>query len=100
MTDLGESARADHARRKAYWKSNLRLLAILFIIWFLVSLGAGVLFADSLNGIDFFGFPLGFWFAQQGSIIVFVILIAVYAILVSRLDRRYGYDRPTEEDDA
>lgn len=75
-----------------YWKENLTYLTILLIIWFLVSFGAGILFADALNNFRLGGFKLGFWFAQQGSIYVFVILIFVYIYLMNRLDKKYGYD--------
>lgn len=75
-----------------YWKENLTYLTILLIIWFLVSYGAGILFADALNNFRLGGFKLGFWFAQQGSIYVFVILIFVYIYLMNRLDKKYGYD--------
>lgn len=77
------------ARRKAYWRVNLRYLLILLSIWFLVSYGCGIIFADTLNEIKLGGFKLGFWFAQQGSIYVFVILIFVYVKLMNRLDRKY-----------
>jgi putative solute:sodium symporter small subunit len=76
----------------AYWKENLRYLLILLSIWFLSSYGAGILFAEQLNAIKIGGFPLGFWFAQQGSIYVFVILIFVYVRLMNKLDKKYGYD--------
>ena len=76
----------------AYWKENLRYLLILLSIWFAVSYGAGILFKDALNSIKLSGFPLGFWFAQQGSIYVFVILIFVYVRLMNKLDKKYGYD--------
>ncbi len=76
----------------AYWKENLRYLLILLSIWFLVSYGAGILFKDTLDNFSLGGFPLGFWFAQQGSIYVFVILIFVYVWLMNRLDKKYGYD--------
>ena len=79
-------------RANAYWKENLRYLLILLIIWFLVSYGAGILFKDALNTIRLGGFKLGFWFAQQGSIYVFVILIFVYVRLMNKLDKKYGYD--------
>jgi putative solute:sodium symporter small subunit len=75
----------------AYWKVNLRYLTILLSIWFAVSYGAGILFKDALNTIKIGGFQLGFWFAQQGSIFIFVILIFVYVYLMNRLDRKYGY---------
>jgi putative solute:sodium symporter small subunit len=74
---------------QAYWKENLRYLTILLLIWFLVSYGAGILFVESLNKIRLGGFQLGFWFAQQGSIYVFVILIYIYVKLMNKLDRKY-----------
>ncbi len=77
---------------KKYWKENIRLLLILLSIWFLVSFGAGILWAEELNTIRLGGFKLGFWFAQQGSIYVFVVLIFVYVKLMNRLDKKYGYD--------
>jgi len=76
----------------AYWKENLKYLIILLSIWFLVSYGAGILFKDALNNIRLGGFKLGFWFAQQGSIYVFVILIFVYVRLMNKLDKKYGFD--------
>ena len=76
----------------AYWKENLRYLVILLTIWFLVSYGAGILFKDALNTIRIGGFKLGFWFAQQGSIYVFVALIFIYVRLMNKLDKKYGYD--------
>lgn len=75
----------------AYWKANLRYLAILLTIWFLVSYGCGILFVDALNTIPFMGFPLGFWFAQNGAIYVFIVLIGVYVVLMNGLDRKYGF---------
>ncbi len=78
-------------RATAYWKINLRYLLILLSIWFAVSYGAGILLADWLNSFRLGGFQLGFWFAQQGSIYVFVILIFVYVFLMNRLDRKFGY---------
>ena len=71
---------------------NLKYLFILLAIWFAVSYGAGILFKDTLDTIQLGGFPLGFWFAQQGSIYVFVILIFVYVRLMNRLDKKHGYD--------
>ncbi len=76
----------------AYWKENLRYLVILLAIWFAVSYGAGIIFKDALNSIRLGGFKLGFWFAQQGSIYVFVILIFVYVRLMNKLDKKYGFD--------
>lgn len=80
------------AKASAYWKENLRYLVILLTIWFAVSYGAGILFKDALNNIRIGGFKLGFWFAQQGAIYVFVILIFVYVRLMNKLDKKYGYD--------
>ena len=74
---------------KAYWKENLRYLTILLSIWFLVSFVFGILLVDQLNTIKFGGFKLGFWFAQQGSIYVFVALIFVYIKLMNMLDKKY-----------
>ena len=79
-------------KAKAYWKENLRYLFILLMIWFAVSFGAGILFKDELDEVKIGGFKLGFWFAQQGSMYVFVILIFVYVRLMNKLDRKYGYD--------
>jgi len=78
-----------------YWRSNLRIMAILLLIWAFVSLGCAILFADWLNRftLPFTGFPLGFWFAQQGSIVVFVLCILVYCIAMNRLDRRHHEER-------
>ena len=76
-------------KSEAYWKKNLKYLVILLSIWFSVSFGFGILLADELNQIQFFGFKLGFWFAQQGSIYVFVILIFVYIYLMNKLDKNY-----------
>ena len=78
--------------RKKYWKKNLKYLAILLSIWFLVSFGFGILLVDELNSIRFAGFKLGFWFAQQGAIYVFVILIFVYIKLMNKLDKKFGYN--------
>ena len=76
-------------KSEAYWKKNLKYLVILLSIWFSVSFGFGILLVDELNQIQFFGFKLGFWFAQQGSIYVFVILIFVYIYLMNKLDKNY-----------
>ena len=78
--------------KKNYWKQNLKYLTILLSIWFLVSFLCGILFADYLNQFMIGGFPLGFWFAQQGAIYFFVILIFVYVFLMNRLDKKYKVD--------
>ena len=72
-----------------YWKATLSLLAKILVVWFLVSFGAGILFADWLNTIKLGGYPLGFWFAQQGSIYVFIILIFYYKWKMDRIDRQF-----------
>lgn len=74
---------------KAYWRENLKYLAILLSIWFLVSYVFGIFLVEQLNTIKIGGFKLGFWFAQQGSIYVFVILIIVYVKLMNNLDKKY-----------
>lgn len=83
MTDLD-------ARK--YWLTNLRYVVILLTIWAAVSFGFGILLVEPLNQVRIGGFQLGFWFAQQGSIYTFVLLIVVYVILMNRLDRRYAMD--------
>ncbi|HEU4512122.1 MAG TPA: DUF4212 domain-containing protein [Nocardioidaceae bacterium] len=87
----------DATQRQEYWRRNLRLMAVLLAIWALVSFGAGILFVDALNNIVIGGYPLGFWFAQQGSIISFVILIAIYVWRMDKLDEEFGIDEYEEE---
>lgn len=84
MKDKNELARA-------YWKENLRYLLVLLVIWFSVSFGAGILFKEALDAFTIGGFRVGFWFAQQGSIYVFVVLIFVYVRLMNRLDKKYNF---------
>ena len=74
----------------AYWKENIRLLITLMVIWFVVSFGAGILFRDFLDQFMIGGFPLGFWFAQQGSIYIFIALIFYYAKKMGDIDRQFG----------
>ena len=78
--------------RRQYWRANLTYLAVLLSIWFVVSYGFGILLVDQLERFRVAGFPVGFWFAQQGSIYVFIVLIFVYVRLMNRLDRRYDVD--------
>ena len=78
-------------KSKAYWKENIRYLFILLAVWFLVSFVAGIMLKDVLNDFRLGGFKLGFWFAQQGSMYVFVILIFIYVRLMNKLDKKYGY---------
>ena len=75
-----------------YWRENLRFLLILLSIWFAISFGAGIVFRSFLDQFYLAGFPLGFWFAQQGSIYVFVLLIFVYVRWMNKLDKKYGYE--------
>ncbi|MGB1270754.1 MAG: DUF4212 domain-containing protein [Endozoicomonas sp.] len=79
-----------NAAAAAYWKENVRILLSLLTVWFVVSFGCGILFVDQLDKIQFGGFPLGFWFAQQGSIYAFLILIFVYIGWMNKLDRKYN----------
>lgn len=79
------------SERDRYWKTNLRYLAVLLSIWFVVSYGCGILFVEYLNQFRIGQAKLGFWFAQQGSIYTFVVLIAVYVVLMNKLDRKFGY---------
>ena len=82
----------DKEKAIAYWKENVKYLVGLLVVWFIVSYGAGILFKDELNTIRLGGFKLGFWFAQQGSIYTFVILIFIYVRLMNKLDKKYGFD--------
>ncbi|WP_434064827.1 DUF4212 domain-containing protein [Sanyastnella coralliicola] len=79
-------------KHKQYWKTNLRLMGILLVIWFIVSYGCGILFRDALDNIKIGGFGLGFWFAQQGSIYVFVVLIFYYVKRMNKIDHQFGVD--------
>ena len=78
--------------QKNYWKANLKLLAKLLVVWFTVSFGCGIILADWLDQFSVFGFKLGFWFAHQGAIYVFVILIFIYVYLMNKLDKKYDVD--------
>ena len=86
-------------RARAYWRANLRLLAVLLTVWAAVSYGAGIVFAAPLDEhrLPGTGFPLGFWFAQQGSIYAFVVLTFVYAWRMNVLDRRFGVSEDASE---
>ncbi|WP_375211422.1 DUF4212 domain-containing protein [Hyphococcus sp.] len=93
MTDdqpLENASARQEDRARRYWRENVKLLLVLLSIWFIVSFGAGILFVDALNAVKIGGFKLGFWFAQQGSIVVFVILIFVYAFCMKKIDKRFG----------
>ena len=84
--DISESA------FKAYWRQNLTLMSVLLAIWFIVSFGCGILFRDFLDQWSIGGAPLGFWFAQQGAIYVFVALIFIYSALMHRIEQRFDVD--------
>ena len=86
---MKEPTPQDH---KQYWKENNRLILKLLAVWAFVSFGCGILFVEQLNNINFFGLPLGFWIAQQGSIYVFVILVFVYAWRMDHLDHKHHED--------
>lgn len=88
-SETPESEEQCIARESGYWRANIRLLAVLMTIWFTVSFGCGILFRDFLDQWSLGGYPLGFWFAQQGSIYIFVALIFFYAWKMGKLDRQF-----------
>jgi len=81
----GEKIKNSETNRQ-YWSKNLRILSILIFFWFLVSFGAGIIFTGWLDRFSIFGIPLGFWFAQQGAIYTFIVIIFIYSYLMQRLD--------------
>ena len=78
--------------QRLYWRATRRLTVVLLLVWFAVSFGAGILFREALDAFSIGGAPLGFWMAQQGSIYVFVVLIVVYCVAMTRLEKKYGID--------
>jgi len=80
---------ADSEKRKAYWQANIKLTVTLLTIWFIISYLCGIVFVEELNNIRIGGYKLGFWFAQQGSMYGFVVIIFVYARRMAALDRKY-----------
>ena len=80
------------ASENAYWRENIRLLVSLMVIWFACSFGAGILFRDFLDQFNLGGYPLGFWFAQQGSIYIFIALIFFYVVRMKQIERKYDLD--------
>ncbi|MCH7650368.1 MAG: DUF4212 domain-containing protein [Nitrospinae bacterium] len=86
-----------NAKAQAYWRENIRTVLLLLAIWFVVSYGMGILFVDALDQFRFLGFRLGFWMAQQGSILCFVILIFTYVYKMNKLDHKYGVDEDKDD---
>ncbi|MBO6892718.1 MAG: DUF4212 domain-containing protein [Roseibium sp.] len=83
---------SDNSSNNAYWSANMRLIVVSLVIWALVSFGFGILLRPMLSGISVGGTDLGFWFAQQGSILVFLAIIFFYAFRMNKLDREHGVD--------
>ncbi|MCZ7647023.1 MAG: DUF4212 domain-containing protein [Planctomycetota bacterium] len=96
-SDQEAQVQEEHRR---YWRTNLRVLVVLLSVWFGVSCLLGIVFAEPLNRIQFGGFPLGFWFAQQGSIYVFILLILFYAWLMDREDRKFHVEQTGQPADV
>lgn len=94
----GPDRLADAKRR--YWRTNVRIMSVLLGVWAFVGLGCGILWADWLNQFRLGGVPLGFWFAQQGSIATFVVIILIYALLMNRLDARFHRDTQGPDPDV
>ncbi len=90
--DVPEQEGATSPNEKAYWSQNIRLLWTLMTIWFVVSFGAGILFRDFLDRFALGGYPLGFWFAQQGAIYFFILLIIFYSVRMKQIERQYDLD--------
>lgn len=80
-----------------YWQANIKILLFLVALWFLASFGMSILAVDWLDQFQFMGFPFGFWMAQQGSIVAFLAIIAIYAILMNRVDKKHGVEEEDEE---
>ena len=92
MSEENSSSEEKQKIADTYWKANLRLMGCLLVVWFAVSYGCGILFVDQLDEIRIGGFKLGFWFAQQGSIYVFVALIFFYVWKMNKIDREFDLD--------
>lgn len=93
MAEASDPAKESRAADpRSYWRSNLRLMAALLLVWFAVPFGLGIFFVEPLNQFHLAGFPLGFWFAQQGSIYLFIVLVLIYALRMRRLDREHGVE--------
>ncbi|MGB0692096.1 MAG: DUF4212 domain-containing protein, partial [Pseudomonadales bacterium] len=94
---MSEAPRDTEDRNRAYWRANLMLMLMLLAVWFSVSFLAGIVFVDWLDQFTFFGFKLGFWFSQQGSIFSFVALIFIYAWRIQVIERQFGLDDPEDK---
>ena len=88
----GGADRETPENARGYWRANIRLLVILMSVWFIVSFGCGILFREFLDQWRIGGYPLGFWFAQQGSIYIFIALIVVYVRRMRTIEKRFGMD--------
>tara|TARA_B100000768_G_scaffold78616_1_gene74746 strand:- start:9551 stop:9820 length:270 start_codon:yes stop_codon:yes gene_type:complete len=86
------------SKKDSYWNENIRILISLLSVWFLVSFGFGILLSDWLDQFQIGGFKLGFWFAQQGSIYIFIILIFIYIHLMNKLDKKYFGEENSKDD--
>ena len=98
---MSQSEQENGAQRwdaQAYWRANLITLVRLLVIWFVCSFGFGVLLVDQMNAFTFLGVPLGFWFAQQGAVFTFILLIVAYTLRMRRLDQQFGVDDGDEPD--
>ena len=91
LKDISSSPNDQYMTKEQYWKKNISCVLILLAVWFIVSYGCGILFVEALNEIKIGGAGFGFWMAQQGSIICFVLLLIVYKVLMQRLDDKHGY---------
>lgn len=89
MDEKKDGVKDAKANGRAYWHATLKLLTVVLVIWAFVAYGLSIVFAPALNRISLGGYPLGFWFAQQGSLYVFVILIFSYAKIIEKIDRKY-----------
>lgn len=100
MPEIKDEAAALKERSDKYWRANIRLLVCLMSIWFLVSFGAGIVFREFLDQFMLGGFPLGFWFAQQGSIFAFIALTCFYGWAMKRIERHYHLSDDDDEDQS
>jgi len=100
LQSLSENKSSHDVRSKDFWRANIKLLCLLLLVWFAVSFGAGILFVDVLNKISLGGYPLGFWFAQQGSIYIFVALIFIYSHRMKALERKFAEDEAHDSGDG